>query len=91
LYQENFHFILPANIETLVLNNITNGGAASFFDLNRVVFPRISLISLEGNNLCGPIPGFWINSGVKVSLKNHAKTLWCDPIISEGCGIDHFD
>jgi hypothetical protein len=83
----NISDFLPSNIETIKMNNISNGQPVSLFDFNRILFPKLKELSFEGNSLCGPYPASWKKSGLSVNLKNHSKTLWCSPSVNpDACG-----
>eukprot|EP01080_Neovahlkampfia_damariscottae_P007654 gene7654-11974_t len=74
---------LPQSIESFIMNDITNGQAASDIDFKSADFPNLKNISLIGNNLCGPYPLGWKTVGLNLNLAGHTKTLWCDESINK--------
>jgi hypothetical protein len=73
---------LSSKIETIKMNNITNGQPAILFDFNSTIFSKLKDLSFERNSLCGPFPKSWKENGVNVNLKDHSKTLWCSPTLN---------
>eukprot|EP01080_Neovahlkampfia_damariscottae_P000770 gene770-9020_t len=83
------HNFLPYSIETLVLNNITNGQRALNLDIDKNTYKNLTTLSLERNNLCGPFPSSWRNL-TNLNLKSHSKTLWCDETVNDACTLLNF-